>query len=720
MQKSNLKLDSRVAQEKGAFIVLAALVLTVLFGMIAIAIDSTRAMTAKYEKIATADTVALASLDAYLNQEPQPSTSNPTTTPTMLERHHYKWNAVKSKVVTYINSNPTNFIDTDQTISLADINLAGKGITVKPGRWWLERPETCPQSGGPSCPCSEITEPLYRPCFQECDPATGCQNPGSAVGVGDIFANAMEVKLSTEGQGGLLTLFGGVLGINKIDVSGGSYSAMAGSVSHSLPQIGVLLFDLSRAMTIDSYLPFEKNPSNPNNNNWAARREYSFPLAAAPASGCSAAGVNSTCRINCPILAAPDLSYANEYQSAVYNNGIYDLYKCYSGTLGANLERHLVATRPGSLIPEPYSTLLTALNRYLVQFKTLARAGDKLMILGFDSVDLPELHFPRANANGAVFLAPDDPQLDALIAMTASIDAAAQSMFFPRARSQLDLQLALRTAANQILTSYPNAKIDPYIALFSNGLSLCGTRNPPGFVGQCASLLDPQADPLLQTLNYNKQIESLDEALVNVGENILRPNRIKVHVITGDSSVPPGASVIPAHSALMGHWQQNVCATDLEFRKAKYLYVVPYPEMAAMPQQQFQSMGTRPASHLLGVHYVQPTMYLYSLAATTLGTYFPIRPECTTLTAGDVNARCATNKLDLSAPPTTSTRVNRTRSGTYKPDPIQASAAERAEIDPDGRLLCEPRNGQASNIDNRFIKLATDLTQSRSIVLVAP
>lgn len=744
--------NKAINPESGAFLVLAALVLAVLFGFIAIAIDTARNLTSMSEKISTADSIALASLDAYLNQEPNPVPAS------QLARHTFKWGRVQNQVVTFYNSNQASFADS-QTISAASINATNSGVSVKPGRWWIEKPSTCTISG---CPCN-IAGPLFRPCFQECSAATGCVDPSGAGG--DIFATAMEVKLSTEGQGGIKTMFAGILGVNKVNVEGVSYSATAGSVSFALPQIGVLLFDLSRAMTIDNYLPFERKPvqTDPAWAAWAARREYSFPLSSDPASGCSAAGNASTCLSGCPISNIPDATYLDEYRNnpptgvaGNYTNTIYNQYACYSGNLNGTLQRHLVATGPGSLPPEPYSSLLRAANFYLTQFKTQGRAGDKLMLLGFDQFDIPELHFPQANAGVPVFLSPTDPVLDQLILMTSSREEAAKRMFFPRAYSQLNLAQALRTAANQILAVYPSTRVDLYINLFTNGLSFCGSRNPPSpstFTAPCASLTDPSASALVRTENLRKQLTSLDEAVVEVAENFLKPNGIKVNVITGNmsSTMPIGSSLTQPHTALLGHWTANRRATDLEIRQFKYINVLPYPDDAALPAAQtftnrmvaeFSNIGRTTASPLANtnllsgppalpvappasnafqniVRYVQPSRYLYSIAATTLGNYVPLRRECLVTTNAIANGLCTnpSNRLGGGAP-TTTTRIAATRARAYKPLP--AGGPGTNEIDGEGRMLCEPIDGANSKPPALMTEFSEAILQTRSIVLVMP
>jgi len=745
-QKQDKFIQLRSTPESGAFLVLAALVLAVLFGFIALAIDSARTYTSMSEKISTADSIALAALDTYLNREPQ-------LPALQLDRHTFKWDKVKKEVVTYYNSNQSTFAES-QTITEASINAKGSGVSVTPGRWWIEKPANCTISG---CPCN-ISAPLYRPCFQTCSAATGCVDPSNSGG--DIFATAMEVRLSTEGQDGIKTTFAGILGVNKVDVEGKSYSATTGSVSFALPQIGVLLFDLSRGITIDNYLPFERKPL-PTQPAWAARREYSFPLSSDPASGCSATGVASSCRSSCPVSNLPDASYLNEYRNTPptgvagnYSDSIYDQYKCYSGNLNGALQRHLVATGPGSLDPEPYNSMLQAANAYLRQFKTQGRAGDRLMLLGFDQFDIPELHFPQANGGAPVFLSPTDPGLDELILMTSNRDEAAKRMFFPRAYSKLDLAEALRTAASQLLTAYPSTKVDLYINLFTNGLSLCGSRNPPSppsnFKAACASLTDPSASLDVRTENLRKQLTSLDEAVVDLGESILRPNGIKVNVITGNISatMPIGTSATQTHTALLGHWKESRCATDLEIRQWKYLNVIPYPDDDPSATNkpftnrmiaEFSNVGRTTASSLANINplsgppalpvtppasnanqnivrYVQPSRYLYSLAATTLGNYVPLRRECVTTKIEDANGYCRRSANRLGEPqPTTDKRVSETRNKAIRPFP-----SGTPEIDAEWRMLCEPRNGQNSKPPALFSDFSDSIIQSRSIVLVVP
>jgi hypothetical protein len=466
--------------------------------------------------------------------------------------------------------------------------------------------------------------------------------------------------------------------------------------------------------------------------------------------------VASTCRASCPISNVVDATYLNEYTNTAptgvsgnYTDPIYDQYACYSGTLNGALQRHLVATGPASLAPEPYTSMLTAANFYLTKFKTEGRAGDRLMLLGFDQFDIPELHFPPANAGIPVFVGPTDPLLDQLILMTSSRQEAAKRMFFPRAYSKLDLAAALRTAANQLVTAYPSTKVELYINLFTNGISLCGSRNPAApstFTAACASLTDPSASTLVRTENLRKQLTSLDEAVVEMGESFLKPNGIKVNVITGNisASMPIGTSVTQTHTALLGHWSASRRATDLEIRQRKYINVLPYPDDPLPPTAQtfsnrmvaeFSNIGRTTASPLININplsglpalpvspvghnivrYVQPSRYLYSLAATTFGAYVPLRKECLVITNAAANgfATNPANRLNNAAP-TTSTRISSTRNRAYKPP-----APGTVELDAEGRMLCEPQNGNDSKPPALLTDFSEAILQTRSIVLVVP
>jgi hypothetical protein len=697
------------------------------------------------EKIASADAIALAALDTYLNKEP-----SDLICPGQTEgcRHTYKWGLAKDKVVEYSNANKMTFVDGPQTINAGQINAANSGVKVKPGRWWTERPATCGAGATPTCPCDSVNgvvPPLNKPCFQECDEgAAACDSPG---GVGDRFATAMSVTLTTEGQGGIKTMFAKMMGVEKIDVEGAAFVSATGSVSFALPQIQVLLFDLSRSSTMDNYLPFERAQVGFDPVTNSDRQEYSFPVQAGMAA-CSPAGVASSCLGACPIAVSPTANFTpadafqKEYTNTstinpavgtTYTAAKWNEYKCYSGSLNGATEKHLVATlgRP----PEPYATLLAALNRYLVRFKQIGRAGDKIMLLGFDNADIPERHFPPKVAGVPMFLDPDDPVLDNLITMTSNLDEAAKKMFFPRAYSKLDLSKALRTAADQILTVYPSGQIDPSVTLFSNGFSMCSDTNPATLSQYCAGLTDiATANATLNMRHWEKQLTSLDEALVKVAESYLKPNRIRANVVSGNVGMPSGTSALQIHNAMMGHWSNGKCATDLDFRRTRYLYVIPYPEDPILPAPQvfrdrmiaeYANIGRRPASPELnipaaaplplfpfGVRYVQPSKYVYSIAATTLGKYVPLRPECTVLTEGMANTACQTSILSGS-PPNLSDRINRTRSECYKP------LIPDLEIDSEGRLLCEPK-GPKSAFTPLVDDFVENVTQSRLITLVMP
>lgn len=694
--------DPRRPGERGGVLLLVALSLVALLGFIALAIDSARVMTAQTEKLYTADHAATAGLEAYLEREPAPEAlaSASDTNARNLLRHQFKVGEALSRIAEISSENRTTFIQGSELLNPAEINSLIGSANVRFGRWWRERPANC-ASDSPACPCGPGMDPsqvgVVKPCFQPCSIEDGCVGPDGSTDM--PFASALEVTLKSKPKQGVAMTFARVLGVtDDRHVSGTAYANANSSVAYALPKVGVLLVDLSRATTIDNYPPFEREPDLPS--------EFSFELREDPANNlASCNGSLNPCGATCkvkeeqemrrpedthPLPPTMQTSYQTIYNS-LSNKGDYT---CHQLKLGGVTSYHLVNT--GGEIAEPYGSLLRGVNTTLLELRKNSNAADYLSVIGFDHQTAEEREYPR----GKSFISSVDADFDELLQATGDRLLAAKAGFFPRANSRADLANGLQRAFEKLSKNLPLSQIDPYIMLFSNGLSMCEGVTSPG-TRRCGRLSAAADLPGVQTQLFERHTLAMEEALGRVATSYYKPNKIKVHVF-------PAGLTTPAHSALIQRPDGGGCLSDREIRRYRLFNIIGYENMDDA-KAAYKDLASAP-----GKTFAQPMMYLYSLSTLTQGEWLPVRKECPSLTAMAADTLCSgSTAINTTALPGPDERIVATRASAYRPP----TGGE--EIDAEGRLLCTPRGGM-SQPEQQIAEAVKRAIERRPVMLVTP
>lgn len=689
-------------KERGGILLLVAFSLVALLGFIALAIDSARVMTAQTEKLYTADHAATGGLEYYLEYEPTAAQLQSANSPHARnrERHAAKANVALTRISQIASENRTTFIQGGELLRRDEINTPIGSATVRFGRWWTERPANC-ASDSPACPCGPGMDPnqvaIVRPCFQPCSITDGCVGPDGSTDM--PFASALEVTLKSRPNQGVAMTFARALGVAEDQhVSGTAYANSNSSVAYALPKVGVMLLDLSRATTIDNYPPFEKEPTTP--------LESSFELREVPGNNLgSCNGATNPCGDNCRVKEEADLrrpqdthplppAFQDRYQAIYDSLSNKSDYTCHRLTIDGSTTYHLVNTR--GEIAEPYGSLLTGLNSALRELKASSNAADYVTVLGFDHSAGGMRHYP-ANQR---FISVEDPAFQELLDLTSNRRLAAEAGLFPRANSRADLANALQTAFETLAESFPLSQVDPYVMLFSNGLSMCEGVSSPD-TRRCGRLSVAADLPGVQTQLFERHTLALEEALGRVATSFYKPNKIKIHVF-------PAGLTTPAHSALIRRPDGGGCLVDRDIRRYRLFNIIGY-ENSNDAKQAFIELATEPNKT-----FAQPIMYLYALSTLTQGEWLPIRSECPNLTSVAMETLCssapAINTTNLPGP---DERIIATRASAYRP------ATGGNEIDLEGRLLCNPQ-GASARPEQQIALAVRRAVERRPVMLVTP
>jgi len=703
------------AGEQGSYLVFVALIIVVLVGMAGLAIDSARYSTAQSEKVYTADHAATGALETYLEFEPAGGPVSEAA------RHDAKVQAALARVATIGGANVSSFSsdgsgNAKHIRNQADIATDDTGLraTVKFGRWWVERPTNCagtPNSQIATCPCSGAA---FGPCFQECDPVAGCVNPDNSTT--KPFASAVSVTLRTDASSGVLATLSRLIGGTSVQVSGTSVAAQ-GSVAAALPKYGVILFDLSRGISVDNYRPFE-------NTAVASAGEAGYLLTSSPGA-CSFSGASPAGGFiaNLANPTAPNATL-NTSLSTVYSSSTVhpaSSYGCAQVNRSSGTEYYAVNKSGGTLSlstalgdfhvddPQPYTGLLTGLNAFLREFQTNASPADKISLIGFDSEIYPQRIYPSA---ATPFVSNSDPtNFDPLITMTDSREAAANAGLFPRATAKssggavipnyADLPGALQYAYNQ-LNKISVSGIDRYVMVFSNGLTMRESFANPTAPTTGRYIL-PSDLAGNKALLQQRNASSLMESVTLLGEGLLQPNRVRVHVV--------GAGAATGAHSLMIRKGDGKCYSDYELRGLSLLSAAASNVSPDPSIKQFEQLGSL---NPLDGPYLKPFAELQNLARITYGDWTSILRTCPSVTKAQIDTACAGGAIT----PVGATALQKTISAAST-----TLAPVANEIDAQGRLLCSPIVGgltAKANAIKTMRDTMTEMLDKRPIILVAP
>jgi hypothetical protein len=235
----------RVPQE-GSLLVFLALALFALVAMGALAVDSALLYTAKTQHQLTANTAALAALEAYFDTADGVGNAvqvlQPKIDAAAARASQVTGASVNAQLAANLFENPSDS-QSSYVTSYTDAPQSGDIGTLIPGRYFYSVPNSGCQayctshpdecSTATSCPCGGADSIADRsPCF--------------AAGAQASRANAMRIELKTNPDSKIRLLLGSIFGFQSAGVSVRATATL-------VPRRAVFLIDMSRSVTSDSH-----------------------------------------------------------------------------------------------------------------------------------------------------------------------------------------------------------------------------------------------------------------------------------------------------------------------------------------------------------------------------------------------------------------------------------------------------------------------------------
>lgn len=694
-------LEDRGKDESGAILIFVALLLSVIFACLLFAIDISRVTHASSGKQNVADHLALAALERYLSYEPTDTEVGnlPQGSPARNKAEHkVKFEQAFQRAWQMGANNYSIFraANDAQGLQIRNSSDLAKGSVPPPrnkrggivaGRWWSRKPDTCVLTDAqhnPVCPCTiNNSDPTPKACFQPCDTNNGCLNPDGTDN--PPFANSIRIGLQNEEDAGISLYFASLFGASQLAVNADAFAGANGGTAAAAPKLGVFVIDLGRTMNIeDGFLPFESNPPAPN------VKEASYQITGGTPQ-CDGT-VNPFPCPGCYIMNAPSPEDGSEGNYGTVSPADY---KCFTVPNGETHLVNMVET------PQPLGELMVSAHNMLGYLKANSNPADRVALLGIDHQFITDRFIDFSDTN--------NPDFDKMFNVTDPNrrDVAARQFFFPRTGAKSDLPFALLTAYKKLKEKAPLYKVDPYIVLFTNGLTegerVSDPQNPK--YGRYPLLGEAGTDSL-----YDFHFKSLGEVVNVVEPTILDPDQVKVHVVMAGSKISP-------HGVLMRSSNEpSRCMTEDEIRTGGFLGVIS-ETVNTKNRINYLALGSS-----ITQPYIQPPTFLYSLAAMSQGSFTFLRPSCSSpafggsfsaATAGkysspDELCRMKGNVLPQIASAeggALATNMKAVRDPTVPPTTLDGS----------GRLFCNPFQDSELTQSTKFIE---NVMEKRSVFLV--
>jgi hypothetical protein len=584
-------------REDGAVLVVAAFVMVVVIGMVALGIDGFRGITTHTEKRFGSDYAALSGLTAYLAGNGLSHTVRVAAAVARAE-------SISSRnFITADNRNP-NFQSGDSFhVGPGDPDPTDVGV-IRFGRWWTEAPSTCSTGG---CPCGS---PI--PCFQEC-PSTGagCADPEGISA--SLLADSVSVSLKTPSNRPIVTSLAGVLGSFSMSPTAGGIASSAGnsSIATVAAKHTVFAIDLSRFTTIDTTSATDSY--NPAGRGATAPREYAYKIVA---TNCS----SPPFVIEAPFTGASQVGY-----------------QCVTVNRSGVQEAYLVANQANVLadVPKPHNQMLDSLLNAIDYFATTSAAGgrlNRLAVIGFDHQMFRERMWGFSGTTGLELVKFDNAEITTLRTALASRNGRLNAFLFPRPASASDTPAALK-AARDVLKRSPRFNYsENSVALFTNGMTSCEHGLNANGAQNCINFGDTLST---QTTKHNASLNEIYEygdPRPEVVTALFRKDKIKIHSFYFGRDTR-------SHSILIKSPASANCMNDFELRNRNFMNVV--ADNYANEVNQFQSLGNGqipPANPV----YSRSSQFFYAASSTLQGVWAPIRPACSGADSAALNGRCAT------------------------------------------------------------------------------
>lgn len=499
------KLPKR-SDEKGAVMILFALLLAALFAFIALTIDTVLITSSQSHLRTSADAAVFGALEVYGNR------LSATTPGTPAQALNDAIAAANISLGLNFNNNPGKFL---QKVSTNTQNVLSDDCTLITGNGCL-RPIVWypPVPSGGVCgfgrPYS-ATDPDWRPCpcDQSCECGDGCPGDPRAASP-ERAGNGLKLIYRTDRNSPLKALFGSVINL----MNGGSASEvgfMVTSTALLTPRNAVFLLDLSGSMValatpgafptnfydqnpVTAVLPIESRP--PRTNQICNKRFYNYPLSVA--GSCDPMDIHSISPLN-PLVGSSYYDTRNNYYNCEvggYLGGAPSQYACFSGANSIPVQFNGSTTRQDSFLvntvvdPEPLTSALGAVNEAMNSFMARRVPNDRLGIIGFDDTQINN-RILGSNITGTIQPALLGDPLFAEFELATRVTGARRipitdvrrysKFLFPRFFSQggvpntvfSDLPQAFLLARNMI-TNTPNFRQSQnFVVMFSDGMSNC-------------------------------------------------------------------------------------------------------------------------------------------------------------------------------------------------------------------------------------------------------
>lgn len=679
--------------ERGAVIVIVALMAVVLFAFVALAIDSSMVATSKAQQRYTAEKMGLGALRAFVGADKALSDSE-------------KLQVALDRAQALAND-AGNILLTDPFLKIpGQTKELGTGISgtpndglVIPGKWYF-RAEGVDCSKDPSpCPCKSGA------------PATPCFQPYDSIGDFTTYGqpNSFQVQLHLRSDSPIRTIFGSVVGGEYLYINSEATSAIA-------PTRGVFALDLSRSMAFGTHVPYEV--TNKDILRWSDEAAYQYKGDACPNPGyCNAPGscrffggkpgVTDTLndpsdayglfdaiwnytdhpilkrkRVNRPAVNSADTTPGGGSGSVQqYNAHFRDDYQCYNVTFkdGPN---NAEVTAPffvdtykcpdalnpkacpavpytpeaiGYDGPEPLTSALYGIHEALDLFEKRAVPGTKIGLVGFDQtpdIDIRKFQ-PAAPGDADYTVMEDITKVDGEDAATFS-KRYGEHMFFPRPDQLTNIPRALEKAAFMLADANNDGKIDS-----TDGSAAANAENFIALItdGGTNCLMDGTCDPSDTGL-----LNSIDAANAFVDSNLV-PQKIKLHLIM------LGASNRPHTLLRKSSKNSDACMDETEAREANP--PLDFVDFATGSLPSYDALQN--SMKAVPTKFDFTTNRFYEMARKTDGFWFPIRKPCTFSSVADCQAGKLVKLLDTKCAATTDKVLS-----------------EPGITDGAGRLICDP------------------------------
>ena len=305
-----LRQQSSTRKDRGAVLIITALLIVALMLLVARAIDLSIAESSKTKSQGITSAAALASLERYYQSRKIEFKNPPCTTYLcqIIEARIRAQNIINNAYNDIVGENnpfapvPTNIhlllpYESPPNCGQTPTTKCVDGI-VRPGSWWFSEPvggcgayagtNWTPPSGGLACPCDAGT--WNGECFQQITVTDGSQ-----------VANAFQIEYWGSWQRGMKTFFANVGGFDKLSIDSKSTATI-------VPKHGIALLDLSGSSETSNFV----RNSGPAPGAYNTARS-SFQLDTA-INSCAGLPANNPCPLE------GSCAFKNATEQTIYNN----------------------------------------------------------------------------------------------------------------------------------------------------------------------------------------------------------------------------------------------------------------------------------------------------------------------------------------------------------------------------------------------------------------